>query len=151
MSNELTKERGQFEFTMYLNNNIIVQRNFSILGYNDKAHKSFTFKEVVDNNMDLIHEHLKGESIDYMNANYAHFESNPGYDQNEFSDKLRFSIKNGNKELAYREWDATIYPASVRYRINIRPHIYEIINKIQKCLSEKDNNLDFTYLNYSLV
>ena len=51
---EEKREQRKFEFTLYLNDNIIVQRFFNIIGFNNKAINSLNFKEAIDDNMYLI-------------------------------------------------------------------------------------------------
>ena len=41
---EFNKDQKKFEFTVYLNDNIIVQRFFSVIGFNNKSINSMNFK-----------------------------------------------------------------------------------------------------------
>ena len=43
---EEKKEQRKFEFTLYLNDNIIVQRFFNIIGFNNRAINSLNFSTV---------------------------------------------------------------------------------------------------------
>ena len=148
---EFKKGSQPFEFTIYLNDNIIVQRFFNVIGFNGKAINSMNFKETIDYNKEIIENHLKVKTLDFMNDNSRMFYENPNYDQNSSKDKLKIVVKHNDKLIAYREWDATIYPVKVRYSVDIREHIYEMITKIQKCLSEKNDRLETTYLTYDLA
>lgn len=150
-NNAQKREQGRFEFTLYLNDNIIVQRFFNVIGFNEKAVRSLNFKEVVDNNADIIKAHLRDHAIDFMTANYMMYENDPSYDQKESNDVIKMVVRMDGNVLAYREWDASIYPASVRYKVNVKNHIYEMITSIQKCLSDKSSNLTTSYLGYSLI
>lgn len=148
---EIRKDQKQFEFTLYLNDNIIVQRFFGIIGYNYKAVNSMNFKEAVDDNMYIIKKHLETKSMDFVNDNTRIYSENPSYEQNNAQDVMRIVIKNGDKIIASRQWDARIYPVKVRYTVDIREHIYNIITRIQKCLSEKTDRLETEYLEYELA
>jgi hypothetical protein len=64
---------------------------------------------------------------------------------------MKIVVKMDDKQIAYRQWDATIYPVKIRYTVDIREHIYEMITRIQKCLSEKNERLETKYLQYELA
>jgi hypothetical protein len=148
---EFKKEQRKFEFTVYLNDNIIVQRYFNVIGFNNKAINSMNFKEVVDYNRDVIQLHMKNKTLDFMNDNHRAFYENASFEQNDLKDVMKIVVRMDEKVIAYREWDATIYPVKVRYTVDIREHIYEMITRIQKCLSEKNERLETTYLEYDLA
>lgn len=148
---EFKKGAQPFEFTIYLNDNIIVQRYFNVIGFNHKAINSMNFKETIDYNQGIIEHHLKVKTLDYMNDHARMFYENPSFDQNSSKDKMKMIVKHNDRVISYREWDATIYPVKVRYSVDIREYIYEMITKIQKCLSEKNDRLETTYLTYDLA
>lgn len=148
---EFKKGTQPFEFTIFLNENIVVQRYFNVIGFNNKSINSMNFKETIDYNKYIIEKHLKDKSLDFMNDNARAFYENPNFDQNLSKDVLKIVVKHNDKVIAYRECDATIYPTKVRYSIDIREHIYEMITKIQKCLSEKTDRLETSYLTYDLA
>ncbi len=153
MSNkrDYQNEQRKFEFTIYLNENIIVQRFFNIIGFNKKAINSLNFKEALDINQEVIQWHLKCKTIDYLNDNKMSFFEDPNFDKNDFNDTMRFVVKMNGNVIGFREWDATTYPTKVRYTVDVREHIYDIITRVQKCLSDKNENLETTYLNYNLA
>lgn len=147
---DFKNEQRKFEFTVYLNDNIIVQRFFNVIGYNQRAVNSISFKEVIDYNRDLIQHHLKNKTLDFMNDNSRAFYEDASFEQNDNKDMLKIVVKMGGREIAYREWDATIYPVKVRHTVDVREHIYEMITRIQKCLSVKTERLETKYLEYDL-
>jgi hypothetical protein len=148
---ELKREQRKFEFTVYLNDNIIVQRYFNVIGFNSRAINSLNFKEVVDYNQSLIQLHMKNKSLDFMTENSRLFYENPSFEKNDLNDIMKIVVKMDDKQIAYRQWDATIYPVKIRYTVDIREHIYEMITRIQKCLSEKNERLETKYLQYELA
>ncbi len=148
---QIKKDQKQFEFTLYLNDNIIVQRYFNVIGYNHTALKSLDFKEALDINTEIIKFHLKNKTLDYMTDNSRQYYENPSYDQNKNNDKIKMVVKMNERVIGYREWDATIYPVKIRYTVDIRQYIYDIITRIQKCLSEKTDKLETTYLEHNLI
>jgi hypothetical protein len=147
---EQKKEQRKFEFTLYLNENIIVQRYFNIIGFNKRAINSINFKEAVDENMELIKGVLKRKAVDFLNENSRNFYEIHNFEQNESNDKMKITVKHDGDVIAYREWDATIYPVKVRYTVDVRQHIYELITKIQKCLCTPNKYLETEYMGYDL-
>ena len=144
------REQRKFEFTLYLNDNIIVQRFFNIIGFNNRAINSLNFKEAIDDNMHLIQGVLKDRTLDFITEHQRHFLETKDYEQNASKDVMKIVVKHDGKVIAYREWDATIYPVKVRYTVDIRQHIYELITRVQKCLCTPTRELETEYLGYSL-
>ena len=148
---EIKKDQRKFEFTIYLNDNIIVQRYFNVIGFNNRAINSLNFKDAIDYNQDIIKYHMKNKSLDFMTENSRSFYENPGFEKNDVNDVMKIIVKMDEIVIAYRQWDATIYPVKVRYTVDIREHIYDMITRIQKCLSEKNERLVTKYLEYDLA
>lgn len=146
-----SNDQKKFEFTVYLNNNIIVQRFFNVIGFNKKAINSLNFKNVIDGNYEIIHKHMKNKTIYFMEDHSYEFYEDNKFEQNDSDDVMRMIVKMDGEIIAYREWAANIYPVKVRYTVDIRPYIYEMITRIQKCLSDKTENLELKYLSYDLV
>jgi len=144
------REQRKFEFTLYLNDNIIVQRFFNIIGFNYKAINSLNFKEAVDDNMRLIQSVLKDRTLDFITEHQRQFAETQDYEQNSSKDVMKIVVKQEGKVIAYREWDATIYPVKVRYTVDIRQHIYELITRVQKCLCTPTKELETEYMGYNL-
>jgi hypothetical protein len=147
---EEKKEQRKFEFTLYLNDNIIVQRFFNIIGFNNRAINSLNFKEAIDDNMHLIQGVLKDRTLDFITEHQRHFLETKDYEQNASKDVMKIVVKHDGKVIAYREWDATIYPVKVRYTVDIRQHIYELITRVQKCLCTPTRELETEYMGYNL-
>jgi hypothetical protein len=93
---------------------------------------------------------MKNKSLDFLNDNSRYFYENSSFERNDSKDLMKIIVKMNDKTIAFREWDATIYPVRVRYTVNIREHIYGMITAIQKCLSENTDKLETTYLGYDL-
>lgn len=139
-----------FEFTLYLNDHIIVQRLFNVFGFNNRAVNSIDFKYAIDENIEIIQRALKHKTLKFMDNNYDKYLENPAYDQNDNKDVFKLLVKMNGKNLSHREFDATVYPSSVRYSVDIRDNIYSIITNIQKTLSTKSEHLEFKYLQHKL-
>ena len=147
-----TKDTQQFEFKLLLNNNIIIQRLFSVNNFNKNAINSLDFKESVDYIQDIINNHLKEKTLVYMFDNFYEFLYDPNFDSNKNSvDKFIMEIRKDNQLLSYREWPASIYPSAIRHSVDIRCYIFHIIKDLQKTLSEPNKRLVTKYLEYKLV
>lgn len=142
-------EDKDFEFILLMNDRIIVKRNFDIIGYNPKAINSMNFREGIDHIFDSIQEDLRTKSIKYMLHNINGFYDNPKMESNDSKDVIIFEVRDKGVLIASRRSDATIYPAKIRYTVNIKDNIYDIITTIQKSLSLK--YLKTKYLGYDLA
>lgn len=148
----LTRDTQQCEFKLLLNNNIIIQRLFSVNNFNRNVVNSLNFKESVDYIKDIIDNHLKGKTLNYMFDSFYEFQHNPNFDSNKNSvDKFIMEIRKDNQLIGYREWPATIYPSAVRHSVDIRGYIFHIIKDLQKTLSESNKKLVTKYLGYKIV
>jgi hypothetical protein len=58
-------------------------------------------------------------------------------------------LKVGNETICHRIIDAKVYPPKVRYTLDIRPDIKNILRDLTDILS--DQNLSYEYFNYSLA
>ena len=101
--------------------------------------------------MRLIQSVLKDKTLDFITDHKRNFLETSDYEQNDSQDVMKIVIKHDGKVIAYREWDATIYPVKVRYTVDIRQHIYDLITRVQKCLCTPTKDLETKYLDYSLV
>lgn len=142
-----------YEFLFKINDNIIVQRFFAVAAgvYNSEALSSLELKEAVDDCVDIIQNELKNRTLDFMDEFKYYFADDPNFDRNDSSDKYTFQVRVNGNVVIEKYWDATIYPAKIRYDVNIKRHIARIINIIQSVLSMPSRKLTTTYLNYSLT
>ena len=58
-------------------------------------------------------------------------------------------LKLGNETICHRVIDAKVYPPKVRYTLDVRPSIKNILRELTDILS--DRNLSYNYLNYSFA
>ena len=69
-------ENLPFEFYLRINGNErpIVGRNFQIKGYNSSATKSMDAKELIDDVVDLLEQHFRYKTEDYLYRYYNPYE-----------------------------------------------------------------------------
>ena len=145
--NDITK----VEFLMTLNNNFVVQRFFNVKGFNPKAKNSVELTEFIKDLTTELQTKLRNKTVVYMLENRFQIEEDVSILETSNTDgpeTFNIILKVGNETICHRIFDAKVYPPKVRYTLDIRPSIKNILRELTDILSEK--NLSFNYLNYSL-
>ena len=141
----------KLEFLMKVNNNIIVQRLFNIKDYNPKAKSSTDLYNLVrDFKMGLERE-LKMKTATYMLDNMYEIINNPSVLDTSYTDgpeSFGIYIKEGDVTICHREFDAKIYPPKIRYTVDVRPHLKNLLMSLTDIFSSK--NLTYEYLGIPL-
>ena len=150
-------ENLPYEFLLLINGKPIVGRNFSIRGFNKESLHSLELKETIDDVVYIIREQFKEKSADYLYKYY-----NPYLTQDEKEvyeraaniniydneDIFTFEIKVNSKIVAASIFSGNDFPPKVRYDVDIRKIIPEIIATIQRGLTLK--NYTKEYCGYAL-
>jgi hypothetical protein len=146
--NDVTK----VEFLITLNNNFVVQRFFNVKGYNEKNENSVDLYEYIKYLSESLQTKLRNKCMVYMLDNRYQIEEDPSILETSNTDGpeiFNIILKVGNKTICHRIIDAKLYPPKVRYTLDIRPDIKNILRELTDILSEK--NLSYQYLNYSFA
>jgi hypothetical protein len=146
--NDVTK----LEFLMMVNENIIVQRFFNVRDFNYDAKNSIDFYEYMNDTIDRLNYQLKMKSVTYLLENQFDITNNPNILNTSFTDGPEFFniyIKQGEKLLCHRRFDAKIYPPKIRYTVDIRQTIKGILQDLTSIFSSK--NLSFDYLGLNTI
>lgn len=135
-------EKTPFEFYLYINENIVCQRYFQLKGYNEKSLKSIELKNLIDRVAEIVQDDLENKTRDYLYQHYNPYEEqDPQTIQriNVFDNEDVFDveIKVYDKSVAKKRFTGNVYPPKVRYSVNIKELIPEIISTIQDILSQK--------------
>lgn len=143
-------EEQRFEFALTINGHIVCQRYFSIPYFNETIPSMDDLKHLMDtiagmNNgeyggMGIIPKHLKKKSMEYLWKNY-----NPYYQQKEEAfknifekiDTFEFEIKIDKKTLSKSTFTGNWFPPQIRYQVDIKEIIPNIIFEIKDALSQK--------------
>lgn len=149
-------EEQRFEFVLYINDHIICQRYFNVREYNPDSIKSLEMKELIDRiaglNIGTIGQHgiipsrLKQKSVDYLWDNYNPYfvqteETNKN--QTEKIDNFQFEIKVDKVTVAKTQFSGNIFPPKVRYQVDIKEIIPDIMTEIRDYLSQKKYTLEY--------
>ena len=142
MENRKKSIEQRFEFLLYINGHIIVQRYFNVLGYNDKVLDSMDLKWLYDDCVSMIQQNLKDKTDDYLWGRFNTYVKQEQEDvpKENIYDKehtFSFEIKIDKESAIKGDFDGTIYPPAVRYQIDIKALIPEIVYKIRKTLGSK--------------
>lgn len=136
----LQSYKTPFEFQFKLNDNIIVQRNFNILGFNSNAKDSAEFIDALYDCCNIIESRIKMASIDHL-IECQHMYISEDFQNIGADDIYTFSVIVNDRVIGCRMIDASVYPTKIRYAVNIRKDIANIISILQRVLSLKDEDL----------
>jgi hypothetical protein len=146
--NDVTK----VEFLITLNNNFVVQRFFNVKGYNPKVKNSVELYDYVRSLSNVLQTKLRNKCVVYMLENRFQIEEDQSILETSNTDGpeiFNIILKVGNETICHRIMDAKLYPPKVRYTLDVRPDIKNILRELTDILSEK--NLSFQMMNYSLA
>lgn len=141
----------KLEFLMKVNNNIIVQRLFNIKDYNSKAKGSIELYNLIKDFKNDLEKELKMKTATYMLDNMYEIMNNPAILDTSYTDgpeSFSIYIKEGDKTICHREFDAKVYPPKIRYTVDVRPHLKNLLMSLTDIFSSK--NLTYKYLEVSL-
>jgi len=146
------QESTKLEFVMMVNNNIIVQRFFNVRDYNPNAKSSLELYEYLKDLKEQLSYELKMKTAVYMLDNRYEIENNPEVLNTSYTDgpeSFNIYLKEGDKTICHRRFDAKIYPPKIRYTVDIRPHIKSILSGLTDIFSSE--NLTYKYLEVNTI
>lgn len=142
----------KMEFLLTLNDNIVVQRFFNVRGYNPDAKNSLELYEFIRIFKEQLQYYLKMKTVSYMLSNQDYIMADPTAMDTSFTDgpeNFNIYIKVGDQVLTHRIFDGKIYPPKVRYTVDIRVYLKELLRELTDIFSKE--NLTFKYLNLDLT
>ncbi len=140
MENKIDKKLiSKFEFLLKINGNIICQRYFNVRKHNPKTLTSLELFEEVEDIKTKLRYHLKKRSWDYLYDQYNQYTNvvNLSDQDLEGSEKEVFEIeiKENGRNIIATILPSHIYPTRVRYTVDIRPLIPQILSELSDTLS----------------
>ena len=136
---ELVKEtkdykEERFEFTIFVNDNIICKRNFRIYNFIEHSMNTLEFKETIDSLVALIDKDLKSKS-----RVYSWYYFNPQFpeDNEEFNSPLidpwvctfKLVISDNKRDVITKIWDGYAYPKYIRDKVDLSNKNVKMTNK----------------------
>ena len=124
----------RFEFTVYVNDNIICKRNFRIYNFIENSMNTLEFKEKVDEIVGIINEDLKSKSRVYT---WRYFNPQFPEENEEFTNPLiepwactfKLVISDNKRDVITKIWDGYAYPKFVREKVDLSNKNVKVTNK----------------------
>ena len=146
--NDVTK----VEFLITLNDNFVVQRFFNVKGFNHRAKSSVELMRYMFDLREDLKTQLRNKCADYMLENRFKIEEEQNVLETSNTDGpeiFNIILRLGNETICHYIIDAKLYPPKVRYTLDVRPSIKNVLRELTDIFSAK--NLSCEYLNYSLA
>lgn len=146
------QEITKMEFLVTLNENIIVQRFFNVKGYNPKAKNSYELYEFMKSVKDTIQYDLKMKTVIYMVDNREAIEYDPTIMETSYTEEpeiFNLYVRVGEQTLCHRIFDGKLFPPKVRYTVDLRPYLKEILRELTDIFS--NYKLSYEYMDYQLA
>jgi len=145
------QESVKLEFLMMVNDNIIVQRFFNVREFNPKAKNSLELYDLLYDFKDDIQTQLSLKTVTYMTDNMYEIINNPAILDTSYIDGPEYFnifIKQNDVTICHRQIDAKVYPPKIRYTVDVRPHLKNLLMWLSDIFSS--NNLTYNYLDVNL-
>jgi len=146
------QDSTKLEFLLTLNDNIIVQRFFNVRGFNPNAKNSNELYEFVKSIKDSLTYDLKMKTVIYMMDNKDAIIHDPSVMSTSYTEDAEYFniyVKVGEQTICHRIFDGKMFPPKVRYTVDVRPFLKEILRGLTDIFS--DNELSYEYLDYQLA
>jgi hypothetical protein len=134
------------EFLLTLNENIVVQRFFNVRGYNPKARVSTDLYEYMYTVKEVLHNYLRMKTVVYMLDNKDAIAYDANVMNTSFTDgpeNFHLYVKIGDETICHRIFDGKLYPPKVRYTVDVRPYLKDILSNLTDIFSKHDLNHEY--------
>lgn len=146
------QDSTKMEFLLTLNDNIVVQRFYNVRNFNPKAKNSIELYDFMKAFTEELHYYLKMKTVVYMMDNKDAIIDNPAIMETSFTEGPEFFniyVKLGDTTICHRQLNAKIYPPKVRYTVDVRPFLKELLRELTDIFSS--NELTHEYLEFELI
>ena len=136
-------EQVKMEFLLTLNDNIVVQRFFNVKGYNPAARRATDLYEYIYQLRDTLHNYLKMKTVVYMLDNKDAIVHDPKIMETSFTEgpeHFNIYVKIGDETICHRAFDAKLYPPKVRYTVDVRPYLKDVLFNLTDIFSKRELN-----------
>ena len=132
------------DFSLYLNDGIVIKRNFQLGNLNGKAIESWNFKETMDSIQDTIFKHLKTKSMQSSWSEYnPYLEEYPTTPRNiyEQEDIFRIDISVDDKVAYTTYFSGAVFHPGAKKGIDLREHWPVIFSQLRDVFTSKTKDL----------
>jgi len=146
------QDSTKMEFLLTLNDNIVVQRFFNVRGYNPKAKNSVELYEFIKALKEELEYYLKMKTVTYMMDNKEAIQHDPTIMETSFTEGPEYFnifVKLGEQTLCHRIFDGKRFPPKVRYTVDVRPYLKDVLKELTDIFS--NNKLNYQYLEFDLA
>ena len=143
----------KLEFLMMVNDNIIVQRFFNVREFNNEAKNSLELYELLRDFKDDIKQQLSLKTVTYMTDNMYEIINNPAILDTSYIDGPEYFnifVKQNDVTICHRQVDAKVYPPKVRYTVDVRPHLKNLLMNLTDIFSSKNLTKKYMEVNLSV-
>jgi len=142
MEKEVKIIEERYEYLLYINGHIIVQRFFAIPNANEDVLYSMDLKWLHDSCTDLIKKNLLKKTKEdlwfrfnpYIKQTQDKIPTEGIYDR---PTKFTFEIKINKETAIIGDFDGSIYSPSARYKIDVKDLIPKLVRKIRNTFTQK--------------
>jgi len=136
------------EFILYINGNIICQRYFNVKNFNKKSLRSINTYDCINDVVEIIERDLKKKSKEYLWKGFNTYIKQTQEQiiiENIFDneDIFKLEIKVDDRLVISKEFTGNVYQQRVRYSVDIRKLIPNIINRITETFSKEKLNVEY--------
>jgi hypothetical protein len=145
------QDSTKMEFLLTLNENIVVQRFFNVKGFNPNVKDSVELYDFISRLRNKLQYYLKMKTVVYMMENKDAIIHDPLVMDTSFTDGtevFNIYVKVGDQVITHRIFDGKVFPPKVRYTVDVRPFIKDVLRELIEIFSEK--NLTYKYLEFDL-
>jgi len=145
------QDSTKMEFRLTLNDNLVVQRFFNVRGFNPKAKNSMELYELVSHIKEELQYHLKMKTVVYMMDNRDSITNDPSVMNTSYTEGpevFNIYVKVGDTTICHRIFDGKFFPPKVRYTVDVRPFLKEILRELTDIFST--TKLTYQYLEFDL-
>ena len=147
------QESVKLEFLMMVNDNIIVQRFFNVREFNNEGKNSLELYDLLREFKDDIQTQLSLKTVTYMTDNMYEIINNPAILDTSYIDGPEYFnifIKQNDVTICHRQVDAKVYPPKVRYTVDVRPHLKNLLMNLTDIFSSKNLTKKYMEVNLSV-
>lgn len=141
----------KMEFLLTLNENIVVQRFYNVRNYNPKARRSVQLYELMKDVENTLVDDLKMKTVMYMMDNQDAIFLDPDLMNTSNTDgpeNFHMYVKISDETIFHRIFDGKMFPPKVRYTVDVRPSLKNILKGLTDIFSGE--NLTYDLLGYDL-
>lgn len=141
----------KMEFLLTLNENIVVQRFYNVRNYNPKARRSVQLYELMKDIENTLVDDLKMKTVMYMMDNQDAIFLDPDLMNTSNTDgpeNFHMYVKISDETIFHRIFDGKMFPPKVRYTVDVRPSLKNILKGLTDIFSGE--NLTYDLLGYDL-